>query len=149
MCTLTPNNKPFNDNTLSEINFYYNNNKSNNSFDINNFAKCLYLYNYNTNPQETNNIKSLNNFKNILEKTTNTVGINENTISLYNNDMLYIILKSSLFIILGIVYFIYIKKITLVNTLENLKNKTFLLSGYKMKEINPQKALVNSTQKVI
>ncbi len=93
---------------------------------------------YGSNVEETNIFESTNNINNIqnnldsyedeLEKTKNAESINENTISLYNNDLLYIILKISLFVLLAIVYIYYVKNINFSYAVENIKNKTIGIS---------------------
>jgi hypothetical protein len=78
---------------------------------------------------DTTNIKTtLDTYSNLLETSQTADSVNENTISLYNNDLLYIIMKISLFIMLGVVYVIYIKNTNFLSALENIKNKTISFS---------------------
>ncbi len=78
---------------------------------------------------DSNDISNIfNKYNSQLEDTENAKSINENTISLYNNDLLYIILKFSLFLLLGYVYYVYVKNMNVVTTMQNIKNKTIEVS---------------------
>lgn len=130
-CSLQINSKDFNDNSMEELYNYYNSLTS--SSDKNTFNECLLNYKVDTSRNDLVNDteEKLNEFKNMLEKTNNANAINDNTISLYNDDFFYILFKSSLFIILGIVYVVFIKNTNVSNvfsTIENLKTKTIKIS---------------------
>ncbi len=103
--------------------------------DKNSFINCVTLKYKASQTDDANVFNDSNNISNILteyssqlEDTENAKSINENTISLYNNDLLYIILKFSLFLLLGYVYFVYVKNMNVVNTMQNIKNKTIEVS---------------------
>lgn len=130
-CLLQINSKDFNDNSMEELYDYYNSLTT--SDQKNTFNECLLNYKVDTSRNDLVNDteEKLNEFKNMLEKTNNANAINDNTLSLYNDDFFYILFKSSLFIILGIVYVVFIKNTNVSNvfsTIENLKTKTIKIS---------------------
>jgi hypothetical protein len=144
-CTLTPNSKPFNENTLDELKTYYESyvndtaitqtvkNDRNKNFNI-----CLLQYKNETEPGDDSIESKINNYQNDLNDANNANLINDNTISLYNNDLLYIILKFCvLFLFLGIVYVVYVKKMSISSTFENLKHKTMSITDNITQKINP------------
>lgn len=144
-CTLTPNSKPFNENSLDELKIYYESyvndttitqtikNDRNKNFNI-----CLLQYKNETESGDDSVESKIDNYQNDLNDANNANLINDNTISLYNNDLLYIILKFCvLFLFLGIVYVIYVKKMSISSTFENLKHKTMSITDNITQKINP------------
>jgi hypothetical protein len=153
-CTLRPNGKPFNENSLEQLNSYYNIYVKDSSLSSDatidrkkNFNICLLQYNKDTTANTNENIEDkLNQYENELNDTNNANSINENTISLYNNDLVYVILKFCvLFLILGIVYVIYVKNLSLSNAFEGLKNKTINITQ-KINSISQPIAKVQQVQ---
>ncbi len=145
-CTLQPNGNPFNENSLEQLNSYYNvyvNDPTLSSADVidrkKNFNICLLQYNKDTTAKIDENIEDkLNQYEKNLNNTNNATSINENTISLYNNDLVYVILKFCLlFLILGIVYIVYVKNLSLTNAYEGLKSKTMSLKQDLSEKVNP------------
>ncbi len=138
-CSLKINSKDFNDNSMDELYAYYNTLTTDST--KNEFNECFLTYKVDTNRNELVNDteQKLNEFKNILEETNNAKAINDNTISLYNDDFFYILFKTSLFIILGIVYVVFIKNTNVFSTIENLKTKTIQITENikGLKNINP------------
>lgn len=138
-CSLNINSKDFNDNSMDELYAYYNTLTTDAT--KNEFNECFLTYTVETNRNELVNDteQKLNEFKNILEETNNAKAINDNTISLYNDDFFYILFKTSLFLILGIVYVVFIKNTNVFSTIENLKTKTIQIrENIKgLKNINP------------
>ncbi len=127
-CTIPDFNNKSNEELMDLYNSYTTD-ASKNSFNI------CYLNGYGTNISDndvfetTNNIQeALDSYEDELQKTKNAESINENTISLYNNDLLYIILKLSLFVILGAVYVIYVKNLNFLSMAQNIKDKTINLT---------------------
>jgi GMP synthase PP-ATPase subunit len=125
-CSLKPNSKNFNDNTMEELYKYYNTLTDND--EKNTFNECLINYNNNDINSVDNIEEKLNEFKYFLDKTNNAKSINDNTISLYNDDFFYTIFKISLFLILGIVYVVLIKNTNIISTIDKIKTKTLKIS---------------------